>query len=73
MGWQALVAPKGTPAVIVHQLVDDLRKAMEVPDVRARMGHVGTPFRPTFSTELARFVEAEQRLWWPIVKDSKPK
>ena len=42
MGWQALVAPKGTPAAIVQQLVDDLRNAMEVPDVRTRMGHVGT-------------------------------
>jgi tripartite-type tricarboxylate transporter receptor subunit TctC len=73
MGWQALVAPKGTPEPIVRQLVDDLRRAMEAPDVRTRMGHVGTPFRPIFASELARFIEAEQRLWWPIVKDSVPK
>lgn len=73
MGWQALVAPNGTPAPVVQQLVDDLRRAMEVPDVRTRMGHVGTPFRPIFSPELAQFIEAEERLWWPIVRASAPK
>jgi tripartite-type tricarboxylate transporter receptor subunit TctC len=73
MGWQALVAPKGTPTPIVRQLVDDLRRALEAPDVRARMGHTGTPFRPMFSAELASFIEAEQRLWWPIVKETAPK
>jgi putative tricarboxylic transport membrane protein len=73
MGWQALVAAKGIPAPIVEQLVDDLRGAMEVSDVRIRMGHVGTPFRPVFSAALAQFIEAEQRLWWPIVKESAPR
>src|SRR5262245_29712335 len=73
MGWQALVAPKGTPALIVRQLVDDLRRAMEMPDVRTRMGHVGTPFRPIYSAELVQFIEAEQRLWWPIVRQSAVK
>lgn len=73
MGWQALVALKGTPAPVVQQLVDDLRRAMEVPDVRTRMGHVGTPFRPIFSAELAQFIEAEERLWWPIVMESAPR
>jgi tripartite-type tricarboxylate transporter receptor subunit TctC len=73
VGWQALVAPKGTPEAIVQQLADDLRKTLEAPDVRTRLGHTGTPFRPMFLAELARFIEAEQRLWWPIVKETAPK
>lgn len=73
MGWLALVAPKGAPASVIQQLVDDLRAAMEAPDVRTKMGHVGTPFRPMFAAELASFIEAEQKLWWPIVKESAPK
>jgi tripartite-type tricarboxylate transporter receptor subunit TctC len=73
IGWQALVAPKGTPEPILRQLADDLRKTLEAPDVYTRLGHTGTPFRPMFSAELAKFIEAEQRLWWPIVKEAVPK
>jgi tripartite-type tricarboxylate transporter receptor subunit TctC len=70
MGWQALVAPKGTPEPILRQLADDLRETLQAPDVRTRLGHTGTPFRPMFLAELAKFIEAEQRLWWPIVTQS---
>jgi tripartite-type tricarboxylate transporter receptor subunit TctC len=70
MGWQVLVAPKGTPESVVGQLAADLRKALESPDLRARLEHIGMPFRPLFSVELVRFIEAEQRLWWPVVKAS---
>jgi tripartite-type tricarboxylate transporter receptor subunit TctC len=70
IGWQALFAPKGTPLAIVQQLGDDLGKALNMPDVRSRIEHTGTPFRPIFSAELVRFIESEQRLWWPIVKTS---
>jgi tripartite-type tricarboxylate transporter receptor subunit TctC len=73
MGWQALVAPKGTPEHVLRQLVDDLRRTLEASDVRTRLGHTGTPFRPMFAAELASFIEAEQRLWWPMVKESAPK
>jgi tripartite-type tricarboxylate transporter receptor subunit TctC len=72
IGWQALVAPNGTPAPIVQQLVNDLRKALDTPDVRLGIERTGTPFQSIFSEELVRFIEGEQRLWWPIVKDSGP-
>jgi tripartite-type tricarboxylate transporter receptor subunit TctC len=70
MGWQVLVAPKGTPKSVVGQLTADLRKALESPDLRSRLDHIGMPFRPLFSAELVRFIEAEQRLWWPVMKAS---
>jgi putative tricarboxylic transport membrane protein len=68
VGWTALVAPKGTPEGIVQQLGQDLRKALESPELGATLGQIGRSFRPMFSTELARFIEAEQALWWPVVK-----
>ena len=33
-GWQALVAPVGTPESIVHKISDDLRKALGDPETR---------------------------------------
>ena len=73
VGWTALFAPKGTPEAIVRQLVDDLRKALEDPDVRSRIEQIGSPFRPIFADDLARFIEAEQKLWWPIAREAAPK
>jgi tripartite-type tricarboxylate transporter receptor subunit TctC len=73
VGWVALVAPRGTPEAIVAQLSEDLRKVLETPEVRARLEQTGTPFRPVFTAELARFIEGEQKLWWPVVKESETK
>ena len=68
MGWQVLVAPKGTPDPVVGQLAADLRKLLETPDLRSRLERIGMPFRPLFSAEPVRFIEGEQKLRWPLVK-----
>jgi tripartite-type tricarboxylate transporter receptor subunit TctC len=68
VGWVALVAPKGTPEAIVQQLEGDLRKALQASEIRTWLDKVGGHFPPMFTAELARFIEAEQELWWPIVK-----
>jgi len=73
VGWTALFASRGTPQPIVQQLSEDLRKVLEDPDVRKRLEKIGTPFRPIFTADLARFIESEQKLWWPIVKEAAPK
>jgi putative tricarboxylic transport membrane protein len=74
VGWTALAAPKGTPDAIIQQLGQDLRKALEAPEVRTRLEQIGSsPFRPIVAAEAARFIEAEQKLWWPIVKAAGPK
>ena len=73
VGWVALVAPKGTPEAIVAQVSEDLRKALETPEVRTRLEQTGTPFRPVFTAELARFIDSEQKLWWPVVREAESK
>lgn len=73
IGWQAIHVRAGTPAPIVEQLGEDLRRTMEAPDVRARLDQIGTPFRPIYGADVAHFIENEQRLWWPIVKEAMPK
>jgi tripartite-type tricarboxylate transporter receptor subunit TctC len=70
IGWTGLFAPTGTPDAVVRQLAASLRQAMESPQVKARLEQTGTPVRPLFTTDFARFIEAEQQLWWPIVKET---
>jgi tripartite-type tricarboxylate transporter receptor subunit TctC len=70
IGWQAVAVRAGTPAAIVTQLTSDLRNTMEKPEVRARLDQIGTPFQPLFGADVVRFIQAEQKLWWPIVKEA---
>jgi tripartite-type tricarboxylate transporter receptor subunit TctC len=74
VGWSSLVAPKGTPEAIVDQLREDLRKALEDPHLQTRLAQIGaTPFRPMSTADVVRFIEADQKLWWPIVKGAAAK
>jgi tripartite-type tricarboxylate transporter receptor subunit TctC len=49
-----------------------IRQAMEAPEVRTRLEQTGTPYRPLFTADFASFIEAEQKLWWPAVKQAGP-
>jgi len=69
VGWQALVAPKGTPEAIIQQLREDLRKVLQDSQLQTRFEQIGSPFQPMSTADIVRFIEAEQTLWWPIVKD----
>jgi len=69
-GWVGIFAPRGVPEPIVQRLTASVREAMEAPEVKARLAQTGSPFRPRFGDDFARFIEVEQRLWWPVVKDA---
>lgn len=70
VGWIGIFAPKGTSDAIVQQLATNIRDAMGTPAVKIRLEQTGSPFRPLFTTQFARFIELEQRLWWPVVMEA---
>lgn len=70
VGWIGIFAPKGTSEAIVQQLATNIRDAMSTPAVKIRLEQTGSPFRPLFTTQFARFIELEQRLWWPVVMEA---
>jgi tripartite-type tricarboxylate transporter receptor subunit TctC len=67
VGWQALLAPAGTPAAVVQKLNADLLKAMSDPDIRKRLAALGRDDRPMSPAELQTFIHSEQQKWAPIV------
>jgi tripartite-type tricarboxylate transporter receptor subunit TctC len=72
LGWSVLVAPREVPPAIVQQLGEDLRKALDDPDVRGRFEKIGdTPFQAIYTPDVVRFIESEQKLWWPIVREAE--
>ena len=72
IGWIGFFAPKGVPDVIVQRLASNIRDAMKTPEVKNLFEQTGSPFRPLFTGDFARFIEAEQKLWWPVVKEAGP-
>lgn len=68
--WFGLVAPAGTPRVIVDKIHADVAKVLAQPDVRAKFIALGlTPGNMT-ADEFAGFVKNEYTKWGAVIKDA---
>jgi len=68
--WYGVMAPAGTPREIVVKLNADINKAMQVPEVRARLEGVGTQLREMSAPEFEAFMKAEVAKYAKIIKDT---
>ncbi|WP_420997217.1 Bug family tripartite tricarboxylate transporter substrate binding protein [Cupriavidus sp. 30B13] len=66
--WNALYAPANTPAPVVQQLSDLMRRAMASPAVRQVVDQTGMEVALSTPDELARFQLAELGRWGQIIK-----
>ena len=69
--WQALFVPKGTPPDIVARLTAEMNKAINTPDVRARLEDFGLEVVPGDGPALGAFVKKETAFWHALIKDRK--
>lgn len=67
--WQSLVAPAGTPRHIIDRLNRELKKVMEAPATRDRLGVVGMQPLTSSPEELEKFIQTETKKWGQIIKD----
>jgi len=70
IAWNALVVAAGTPREVLDRLGAELRKALELPDVRERFGSQGFSASWTTPEALERFMAAELDKWSKVVKTS---
>ena len=68
-GWIVLMAPKGVPDAIIQKINADLRKVVVMPDVVERFQALGTYSRDMTPAQTAEFLDSEEKLWWPVVRD----
>jgi len=71
--WFSLSGPAGMAADIVDKLNAEVRRAMELSDVRQRMRHDGVVANKLDAQQFTAFVAEELRRWGPIVKASGAK
>jgi tripartite-type tricarboxylate transporter receptor subunit TctC len=69
-GWIALFAPAGTPKPIVERLNAEVTKALNAPDVRARLLELGAEPSPMPVAEFTTWVQNEVSMWTRLVKEA---
>jgi len=70
VGWQALVAPAGTPDALIRKVNADIIKAMrDDPEIHKRLIDLGRDDRMMSPAELLMFIRSEQTKWAPIVQE----
>jgi len=67
-GWQAVVAPVGTPETIIRKVSDDLRAVLVKPEVKDKLAARGTYVHPATPAEAQAFVRSQQDLWKPALE-----
>ncbi len=68
-GWIVLMAPAGVPDAIIQKVNADLRKVVAMPDVQEKIHTLGTYSRDLTPAQTGEFIDSEQKLWWPIVRE----
>jgi tripartite-type tricarboxylate transporter receptor subunit TctC len=66
-GWQVVVAPLRTPETIIRKVSEDLRKVVTDPELQKKIATRGSYARAMSPAEATEFVQAEQRMWQPVV------
>jgi len=68
--WAGIVAPANTPPTIVTKLNKELRKIIDDPDVKAKLGNVGFEAFSSTPKEFEDFVKVQLDKWGKMVRDA---
>lgn len=71
--WQGVVLPAQTPSEIVTRLNQEVNKALQNPEVRAKLAAQGADILGGSSAEYAAYLRSELPRWAKAVKDSGAK
>lgn len=67
-GWQAVLAPIGTPTPIINKISADLGQVVSAPEFRKKMAALGGYPRAMTPDQVQAFIAKEQETWLPIVQ-----
>ena len=68
-GWFGYVAPAGTPAAVVRRLNEEINRAMQQPDVNAKLVGAGLYIANESAEFYAKFIQTEFAKYGKIVHD----
>jgi tripartite-type tricarboxylate transporter receptor subunit TctC len=71
--WYGIWAPKGTPADIQARAINEIKKAVETPELKAIWANQGAEFSTMNQSQFANFINSEIKRWQLVVKASGAK
>lgn len=71
ISWLGLLAPAGTPQVIVEKIAADVRSILSEESVKARFVSLGGVPRATTPQEFAQLIATDKRRYAQIIRDRK--
>jgi tripartite-type tricarboxylate transporter receptor subunit TctC len=69
--WTGLAATSGTPRPIIDRLNAEIQRALQLPEVRARIDTLGAETRGSTPAELQTRVASELARWKKVIADSR--
>jgi len=69
LGFVSLAAPAGTPGNVVRRLNEALNQTLETTTIKQRFAELSMPIKIMTPEETTSFVENEEKLWWPMVRE----
>lgn len=69
--WNGILAPAGTPPMIIARLNKDIVAAMKSPDVIERYAGLGGEPRTSTPDELAQYIKSEMAKWTKVAQAQK--
>lgn len=67
--WFAMVAPAGTPKLIIEKLNEEVRKALNDPTTREKLQSIGVTPRGTSAAEFGAATRAQYELYRKLIQD----
>ena len=68
--WYGVLGPARTPPAIIASLHAEIRKALDAPDIRARMANDGNEIVASTPREFGAYIAAEIPKWARVIKRS---
>jgi tripartite-type tricarboxylate transporter receptor subunit TctC len=71
--WHGVFAPAGTPKPVVEKLAADIKRILDLPDVKEKLLEIGAIAAPMTPEEFTAFIDSERTKWAEVVKASGAK
>jgi tripartite-type tricarboxylate transporter receptor subunit TctC len=71
--WHGLFAPAGTPRPIVDKLAAEVKRILELPQVKAQLTEIGAVPSPMTPETFSEFIAGERKKWQEVVQVSGAK
>lgn len=68
IAWNALYAPKGTPADVIKRVSDEVGRILNQPDVVDKFLQIGHEPAGGTPEQLAQFAKSERQKWGPLIQ-----